>query len=156
MPSTEHQPPVTPDICYTWEDDTLWVGNGGPVPNGMDLSLRCLVFFDSRCESTNAFTFDEAKEILLPVLMGEVTGEVRYEGQDEDAAMTYDPESDTLRLQNGLPALVRRDIFEGCGVFFNDKEFVAAIVLERAAELLIPVLTADSEAEDAPAADGRQ
>ncbi len=157
MPSTEHQPPVTPDICYTWEDDTLWVGNGGPVPNGMDLSLRCLVFFDSRCESANTFTFDEAKEILLPVLTGEVTGEVRYEGQDEDAAMTYDPESDTLRLWNGRLDGERKEIFPGCSVFLEDERgVVSSLTLERAAELLIPVLTAEPEVADAPAADGRQ
>ena len=163
MPNPEHhsQPPVAPDIVYTWDDDTLWVGNGGAVPGGMDLSLRCIVFFGPGCIEANAFTFDEAKEILLPVLTGEVTGEVRYEGQDEDAAMTYDPESDTLRLWNGRLDGERKEIFPGCSVFLEDERgVVSSLTLERAAELLIPVLTAEpeaeAEAEDDPATGGGQ
>lgn len=159
MPNAEPhaQPPVAPDIVYTWDDDTLWVGNGGAVPGGMDLSLRCIVFFGPGCIEANAFTFDEAKEILLPVLTGEVTGEVRYEGQDEDAAMTYDPESDTLRLWNGRLDGERKEIFPGCSVFLEDERgVVSSLTLERAAELLIPVLTAEPEAADDSAADGRQ
>ena len=151
MPNAEHhaQPPVTPHISYSWEDDTLWVGNRGPVPGGIDLSLRCIVFFDPGCVNANAFTFDEAGKILLPILRGEVTGPVQYEGADENATITYLPESDTLRIRNGLPERVRKDIFAGCGVFLErDKGLVAAIVLERAAELLIPVLTPEPEGAD--------
>lgn len=151
MPNTEHQaqPPVTPHIAYSWEDDVLWVGNRGPVPGGIDLSLRCIVFFDPGCVNANAFTFDEAGKILLPILRGEVTGPVQYEGANENAIITYLPESDTLRIRNGLPERVRKDIFAGCGVFLErDKGLVAAIVLERAAELLIPVLTAEPEGDE--------
>lgn len=150
MPDSEHQaqPPVIPHIAYTWEDDILWVGNGGPVPGGIDLSLRCIVFFDPGCVNANAFTFDEAGKILLPLLRGEVTGPVQYEGADENASIDYTPESDTLRIRNGLPELVRKDIFPGCGVFLErDKGLVAAILLERAAERLIPVLTAEPEGD---------
>ena len=140
------QPPVTRHISYTWEDDILWVGNGGPAPGGIDLSLRCIVFFDPGCVNANAFTFDEAGKILLPLLRGEVTGPVQYEGADENALIAYTSESDTLRIWNGLPELVRKDIFAGCGVFLErDKGLVAAIILERAAELLLPVLTAEPE-----------
>lgn len=150
MPNAEGhaQPPATSYISYTWEDDILWVGNGGPAPGGIDLSLRCIVFFDSGCVNANAFTFDEAGKILLPILRGEVTGPVQYEGADENALIAYAPESDTLRIRNGLPERVRKDIFSGCGVFLErDKGLVSAIVLEKAAELLLPVLTAEPEVE---------
>lgn len=146
MPSTQHntQSPVTREISYDWEDDTLWVGNGGSPSGGIDLSPRCIVFFDPGCVNANAFTFDDAREIILPVLQGQVTREIRYEGPEEDAVMIYDRETDTLRLQNSLPNLVRKDIFDGCSVFLErDKGLVSAIVLERAAELLLPVLTAE-------------
>ena len=150
MPNIERhaQPPVTKDISYTWEDDILWVGNRGPVPGGMDLSLRCIVFFDSGCFNANAFTFDEAKKILLPVLLGEVTGEVRYEGPEDAAALTYDRATDTLRLWNGRLDGERMEIFPGCSVFLEDERgVVSSLTLERAAELLIPVLTAEPEVE---------
>ena len=121
MPHSQHQtqPPVTRHISYTREDDILWVGNGGPPAGGIDLSRRCIAFFGPGCVDANAFTFDDARELLLPVLQGQVTGKVRYEGPDQDAVMVYDRAADTLRLQNGLPDRVRKDIFAGCSVFLE-------------------------------------
>ena len=148
MPHPQHdaQPPVTRHISYTWDDDILWVGNGGPPAGGIDLSRRCIVFFGPGCVDANVFTFDDARDILLPILQGQVTGEIRYEGPDQDAVMVYDRASDTLRLQNSRPDRVRKDIFDGCSVFLErDKGLVSAIVLERAAALLLPVLTAEPE-----------
>ena len=148
MPHPQHetQPPVTRLISYTREDDILWVGNGGPPAGGIDLSRRCIVFFGPGCVDANAFTFDDARDLLLPILQGQVTGEVRYEGPDQDAVMIYDRAADTLRLQNGLPDRVRKDIFAECSVFLErDKGLVSAIVLAKAAELLLPVLTAEPE-----------
>lgn len=149
MPHPQHetQPALTRiNIAHDWASDTLWVGNGGPVPNGMNLSPGCLVFFDSWCESANTFTFDDAREILLPILQGQVTGEVHYEGPEEDAVMTYNPETDTLRLRNGRLDGERKDIFPGCSVFMEDERgLVSSLTLERAAALLLPVLTAEPE-----------
>ena len=148
MPHPQHdaQPPVTRRISYTWEDDILWVGNGGPPAGGIDLSRRCIVFFGPGCVDANVFTFDDAREILLPVLQGQVTGEVLYEGPDQDAVMTYNPETDTLRLRNGRLDGERKDIFPGCSVFMEDERgLVSSLTLERAAELLLPVLTAEPE-----------
>lgn len=151
MPNAQHetqQPLVGIKISHEWESDTLWVGNGGPVPGGMDLSLRCIVFFGPGCVEANAFTFDEAKELLLPVLQGQVTGEVRYEGPGTDAVLTYDRASDTLRLRNGRLDGERKEIFPGCSVFMEDERgLVSSLTLERAAELLLPVLTAEPAAE---------
>ena len=148
MPHPQHeaQPPVTRLISYTREDDILWVGNGGPPAGGIDLSRRCIVFFGPGCIDANAFTFDDARELLLPILQGQITGEVRYEGPDQDAVMTYNPETDTLRLRNGRLDGERKDIFPGCSVFMEDaRGLVSSLTLERAAELLLPVLTAEPE-----------
>ena len=151
MPNPEHETQQSPsgiEVSHDGESDTLWVGNGGPVPNGMNLSPRCLVFFDSWCESANTFTFDDAQEILLPVLLGEVTGEVHYEGPEDAAALTYDRATDTLRLWNGRLDGERMEIFPGCSVFLEDERgVVSSLTLERAAELLIPVLTAEPEGD---------
>ncbi len=148
MPHPQHQtqPPVTRHISHTREDDILWVGNGGPPAGGIDLSRRCIVFFGPGCIDANAFTFDDARELLLPILQGQLTGEIRYEGPDQDAVMVYDRAADILRLQNSLPDRVRKDIFDGCSVFLErDKGLVSAITLANAAALLIPVLTAEPE-----------
>lgn len=152
MPHPQHQtqPALTGiELAHDGESDTLWVGNGGPVPNGMNLSPGCLVFFDSWCESANAFTFDDARELLLPILQGQVTGEIRYEGPDQDAVMTYNPETDTLRLRNGRPDGERKDLFPGCSVFMEDaRGLVSSLTLECAAALLLPVLTAEPNPAD--------
>ena len=149
MPNAQHetqQPPVGIDIFHDWESDTLFVGNGGPIPGGMNLSPLCLIYFGPQCENANAFAFDDAKELLLPVLLGQVTGEVRYEGPEEDAVLTYDRASDTLRLRNGRLDGERKEIFPGCSVFMEDERgLVSSLTLERAAELLLPVLTAEPD-----------
>lgn len=155
QPKPEPERPRVParEIHYYPEDDFLSVSNGLPDGGGFDLCPCCIVLFGGYPENPVEFIHWNAAELLLPALTGAATP---YQSPYDDEVITYDSETDTLRLQNGLPALVRRDIFAGCGVFFNDKEFVAAIVLERAAELLIPVLTAEPEGADDPAADGRQ
>ena len=149
MPNAERetqQSPMGIELFYEPESDTLFVGNGGPIPGGMDLSPSCLIHFGPRVENANGFVFEAAREILLPVLRGEVTGEVRYEGPEEDAALTYDRAADTLRLWNGRLDGERMEIFPGCSVFLEDERgLVSSLTLERAAELLLPVLTAEPE-----------
>ena len=103
------------------------------------------MLFDGYPEKPVEFIHWNAAELMLPVLTGAAT---TCQSPYDDEVITYAADTDTLRLQNGRQALVRRDIFAGCGVLFDDADAVAAIVLERAAELLIPVLTAEPEVED--------
>ena len=60
----------TPEIRYDEESDTLWVGNGKPVPNGEDLFDGCVVFFDKN-RRVSGIMFEDARELLLPILSGE-------------------------------------------------------------------------------------
>ena len=55
-------------IEYEPESDTLWLGNEGPAPNGMDLFAGCIVFFDNERRVTGIMV-ESAKELLLPVLL---------------------------------------------------------------------------------------
>ena len=144
MPDPEHhaQPSVTRELFYEPESDTLWVGNYRPAPGGADLCSSCIVFFERYPAAVSGFMLWGAKEVLSPLFSG---AETRYQNPDDHEVITYAADTDTLRLQNGRQALVRRDIFAGCSVFFDDADAVAAIILERAAELLIPVLTAEPE-----------
>ena len=56
-------------IQYDEESDTLWMGNGGPVPNGMDVFDGCVVFsnVDRRI---NGIMIEDARELLLGALLG--------------------------------------------------------------------------------------
>ena len=58
---------LTPEIKYDEESDTLWIGNGRPSPNGMDLFDGCVVFFD-RERRVSGIMFEDARELLLPFL----------------------------------------------------------------------------------------
>lgn len=60
---------LTPEIKYDEESDTLWIGNGRPSPNGMDLFDGCVVFFDQK-RRVSGIMFEDAKELLLPFLGG--------------------------------------------------------------------------------------
>lgn len=61
---------LTPEIKYDVESDTLWVGNGRPSPNGMDLFDGCVVFFDQE-RRVSGIMFEDARELLLPFLGSE-------------------------------------------------------------------------------------
>ena len=64
-------PDTRPKIVqYDEESDTLWIGNGGPVPNGMDVFDGCVVFsnVDRRI---NGIMIEDARDLLLNALLGE-------------------------------------------------------------------------------------
>ena len=64
------EPDARPKIVqYDEETDTLWIGNGAPVPNGMDVFDGCVVFsnVDRRI---NGIMIEDARELLLGALMG--------------------------------------------------------------------------------------
>ena len=54
----------------------------------------------------------------------------------------YDPESDTLYLGNGLPASNGEDVANNVTVFFTDDFDHHGVMIEHAAKLLVPILTA--------------
>ena len=147
MPDAEHaaQPPLERELDHDGEADILWLGNGRPGGSGFDLSADCIVFFENYPVSPSGFLRWGAKKVLLPLLRGE---ETYYASPDDSEVITYDGKSGTLLMKNGRSDLIQRDIFDGCTVLFDADQFVSSIRLERAAELLIPVLTAEDNDAD--------
>ncbi len=72
---------MTPEIKYDEESDTLWIGNGRTVPNGMDLFDGCVVFFDED-RRVSGIMFEDALELLLPYLKHEPTRKSKQFAQD--------------------------------------------------------------------------
>ena len=64
---------LTPEIKYDEELHTLWIGNGRPSPNGMDLFDGCVVFFDTD-RRVSGFMLEDAREVLIPFLRGNAIG----------------------------------------------------------------------------------
>ena len=62
--------------------------------------------------------------------------------------LDYHQESDTLWLSNGLPTPVGDDIAENVTVFFDmDETQPNAVMIEHAAELLLPLLQSAMQAK---------
>ena len=57
-------------VEYDEDSDTLWIGNGDPVPNGMQMFDGCVVFSNVD-RLINGIMIDNARDLLLGVLMGE-------------------------------------------------------------------------------------
>ncbi len=60
----------------------------------------------------------------------------------------YDPKSDTLYLSNGLPASNGEDVAENITVFFTDDFDHHGVMIEHAAKLLVPILTASPQSDE--------
>ncbi len=56
------------NIRYHQQSDTLWLANGLPTPNGVDIAENVTVFFDDD-DQPNGLMVEHAAELLLPVLM---------------------------------------------------------------------------------------
>lgn len=60
-----------PEITYIPGEDVLWLRNGSPTDDVMELFPGCTVFFDGQTGNVSGIRFDSAKKLLLPVLLGE-------------------------------------------------------------------------------------
>lgn len=54
------------EIDYDDESDTLWLGNGKPAPDGMDLFPGCIVFFDGDGRTVTGVMLRGARRLLQP------------------------------------------------------------------------------------------
>ena len=61
------------EITYIPGEDVLWLRNGSPTDDEMELFSGCTVFFDGNTGSVSGIRFDSAKKLLLPVLLGEAS-----------------------------------------------------------------------------------
>lgn len=67
----------------------------------------------------------------------------------EKLQLDYHQESDTLWLGNGLPTPVGYDIAENVTVFFDmDETQPNAVMIEHAAEILLPILQTALKAKE--------
>ena len=60
-----------PEIVYIPGEDVLWLRNGFPTDDEMELFPGCSVFFDGNTGGVSGIRFDSARKLLLPVLSGE-------------------------------------------------------------------------------------
>jgi hypothetical protein len=69
-------------------------------------------------------------------------------GEAMKLEIKYHPESDTLWLGNGLPTPNGEDVADYVTAFFDDDDQPNAVMIENAAELLLPILKAATESSE--------
>ncbi len=98
-----------------------------------------------------------AAKMLGPYLFPgeEQTAQSNVFSQGRDLAITYAPETDTLRLQTGEPpyaGYTEKTVAPGLCVNFDPDRWAMGVVIEGAAELLRPHLRSGGEGKSAAAA----
>ena len=87
-----------------------------------------------------------AAKILGPYLFPDHEHADEVSGFDRDMAITYSPETDTLRLQTGEPpyaGYTEKSVAPGLCVNFDPEGWAMGVVIERAVEQLRPLLLAE-------------
>ena len=75
------------------------------------------------------------------------------ETMNQPLKIDYHAESDTLWLGNGLPTPDGEDIAENVTAFFDDNNQPNAVMIEHAAKLLLPILTAAEKSTESKLSD---
>ena len=119
-------------IFYT---DKLCVGGETVAPN---LSVH----YNRDGEVIEVVVYSASK-ILGPYLFPANGQASQLTGSDREMAITYTPETDTLRLQTGEPpyaGYTEKTVAPGLSVNFDPEGWAMGVTIERAAELLRPYL----------------
>ena len=145
-------------ISYYKDTDTLSFWNGQPAWSADDVAQNLLIDLDTS-GSPVGLTLEHAAELLLPFLHMTAPVQERIPGvfakshpspaeisdrrEDIRLEIDYHGQADVLWLGNGLPTPVGDDMAENVTVFF-DMEMTQpnAVMIEHAAEILLPILEA--------------
>ena len=149
-------------ISYFKDTDTLSIWNGEPASEADDVAKNLLIDLNAS-GSPVGLTLEHAAKLCLPELLGvgasqELNSEsssyspsspARVPDRREDIRLhiDYHQESDTLWLGNGLPIPSGEDIAENVTAFFDDDR-PNGVMIEHAAEILLPVLQAAMKAKE--------
>ena len=127
------------EVDYSAKGDLLWLGNG--VPNtdsaqNVTFDPDLDAFFSAGGECVGVYLFDAAR-ILMPQLTGDSSSvKFRFKGLNGE----YCRESDTLTIGNGNLTTKSTEIADGLTAHYDETKKVSSFTIERAAELLLPLL----------------
>ncbi|MDE2938645.1 MAG: DUF2283 domain-containing protein [Chloroflexota bacterium] len=150
-------------ISYFKDTDTLSIWNGEPAREADDVAENLIIDMNAS-GSPVGLTLEHAAQLSLPELIGSAASPELYKEsfsnphpsptgvpdrrEDIKLHIDYHQQSDTLRLGNGLPAPNGEDIAEYVTAFFDNEDRPNAVVIEHAAEILLPVLQAAMKASE--------
>ena len=135
-------------IRYFGDTDTLFFHIAESTGLGETVAPDLWVMYGQDGE-VSSVTVDHAAKMLGPYLFpdDEQISKSNTFSQSQDMAISYFPESDTLRLQTGEPPYAdytEKTVAPGLCVNFDPEGWAMGVVIERAAELLQPYLLSES------------
>ena len=149
-------------ISYYKDTDTLSIWNGQTAWSADDVAQNLIMDLDSS-GSPVGLTLEHAAELLLPSMAAmapaqegkrgvsgkshPLTAEISDRREDIKLEIKYHAGADVLWLGNGLPTPNGEDIAEYVTAFFDDDDRPNAVMIEDAAEILLPILQAAVEAK---------
>ena len=147
-------------ISYFKDTDTLSIWNGEPAWSADDVAENLIIDLNAS-GSPVGLTLEHAAELSLPVLLDTVAipeSEAGISGKSRPSSpeppdrredirleITYHAETDILWLGSRQPTPNGDDIAEYVTAFFDDDDRPNAVMIEHAAELLLPILTGQSQ-----------
>ena len=127
------------EIDYESTGDLLWIGNGIPnTDSAQNITFEpdFEAFFSADGDCSGVYLFDAAR-ILLPHLTQE-NQTVKFRFKELEGG--YSKETDTLSIGNGSAAAGSEEIAKGFTAHHDETDAVVGFTLERAGELLVPLL----------------
>ena len=150
-------------LSYFEDTDTLSIWNGEPASEADDVARNLLIDLDAS-GSPVGLTLEHAADLCMPELLGaNASPELNSESssnshpspteipdrrEDLGLLIDYHQQSDTLWLGNGLPTPKGKGIGEYVTAFFDDEDRPNAVMIEHAAEILLPLLQAAMRARE--------
>ncbi len=134
-------------IGYTQQTDTLTIYTTERLGDGETIAPYLWIFHSKDEQTVVGVVIDRAYRQLGAYLFPDAGHENKRRGSGRDMAISYSPESDTLRLQTGEPpytGYTEKTVAPGLCVNFDPEGWAMGVVIERAAELLRPYLLAES------------
>ena len=133
-------------IRYFEDTDTLVFRIAESPGEGETVAPDLWVMY-GRDGEVSKVTIEHAVKQLARYLFPGDAQEGKVVWSPSDIAITYAPETDTLRLQTGEPpytGYTEKTVAPGLCVNFDPEGWAMGVVIERAAELLRPYLLAES------------
>ena len=129
----KHKTPYT----YNTGVDILSLSTGEGYEESATIAALLMADFDTKGRCIG-FEFLDAAELFLPFLCPNEYPKPDIEG--EDLAIDYCPETDTLCFRNSNPVSYSETVVEHCIAHLDVEGDPVGFTLERASELVLPLL----------------
>ncbi len=131
--------------------DILCFSTGVDYEESATIAALLMADFDTKGHCTG-FEFLDAADLFLPYLRPEEFAKPDLEG--EDLTIAYCEESDTLSFHNSATVSYSETVIEHCIAHLDWEGYPVGFTLEKASELVLPLLLTNERRKLKPSAGG--